>query len=158
LDFGLAKLTEQGSGIGDRGSGGATGALSMSPTITSPALLTGVGVLLGTAAYMSPEQAKGKPADKRSDIWAFGCVLYEMLTGKQAFAGDTVAEIVAAILKSEPEWRHLPAATPTKVRDLLRRCLQKDVTRRLRDAGDARIEILEVLAEPAHVEPISPSR
>ena len=110
------------------------------------------GVILGTAAYMSPEQARGKAVDKRTDIWAFGCVLYELLTGKQAFQGDTVTEILAAVLRGEPDWPALPAATPTKVRDLLRRCLQKDKTLRLRDAGDACIEIQEALAAPS-VEP-----
>src|SRR5437660_1205100 len=104
LDFGLAKLAER--------SGAPTSDLSLSPTITSPAMMTGVGMLLGTAAYMSPEQAKGRPADKRSDIWAFGCVLYEMLTGKRAFGGDDVSDTIAAVLRAEPDWSALPAATP----------------------------------------------
>ncbi len=117
-----------------------------SPTLSRAA--TAQGVILGTAAYMSPEQARGKVVDKRTDIWAFGCVLYELLSGKQAFQGDTVTEILAAVLRGEPDWPALPAATPTKVRDLLRRCLQKDKTLRLRDAGDARIEIQEALAAP----------
>jgi serine/threonine-protein kinase len=106
------------------------------------------GVILGTAAYMSPEQARGKAVDKRTDIWAFGCVLYELLTGKQAFNGDDITDILAAVVRAEPDWQALPAAAPAKIRDLLRRCLQKDKTQRLRDAGDARIEIQEVLAAP----------
>src|SRR5262249_4270651 len=106
LDFGLAKLNEP-TGSNDPN----VTALSMSPTITSPALMTGVGVLLGTAAYMSPEQAKGRPADKRSDIWAFGCVMYEMLTGKRAFEGEDVGDTLAGILRGEPHWNALPGHT-----------------------------------------------
>src|ERR1700756_4650130 len=98
---------------------------------------------------MSPEQARGKAVDKRTDNWAFGCVLYELLTGKQAFAGDDVTDILAAVVRAEPDWQALAAAAPAKIRDLLRRCLQKDKTQRLRDAGDARIEIQEALAAPA---------
>ena len=124
LDFGLAKTVEPAAAS----SPGA----SLSPTITSPAM-TGVGVLLGTAAYMSPEQAKGKPADKRSDIWAFGCVLYEMLTSKRAFSGEDSSDTLASVLKTEPEWRTLPADTPVSVRSLLRRCLQKDRRTRITD-------------------------
>src|ERR1700704_1435582 len=120
LDFGLAKLAETAA------TGSGSHALSLSPTITSPALMTGAGVLLGTAAYMAPEQAKGRPADKRSDIWAFGCVLYEMLTGKRAFPGDDMSEVFASILAREPDWRALPAAVPPAIRALLRRCLEKD--------------------------------
>jgi hypothetical protein len=120
--------------------------LTNSPTLSRAA--TAQGVILGTAAYMSPEQARGQTVDKRTDIWAFGCVLYELLTGKQAFHGDTVTEILAGVLKREPEWPALPAATPTKVRDLLRRCLQKEKTLRLREAGDASIEIQKTLAAP----------
>src|SRR5215472_8081505 len=104
LDFGLAKLADP------VGSGAA--ALSQSPTITTPAQMTGVGTLLGTAAYMSPEQGKGRPADKRSDVWAFGCVLYEMLTGKRAFEGEDVSDTLAAVLRAEPDWSALPADTP----------------------------------------------
>jgi Tol biopolymer transport system component len=138
LDFGLAKLAEPGFGTRDSG---VEGAMSLSPTITSPAMMTGVGVLLGTAAYMSPEQAKGRPADKRSDIWAFGCVLYEMLTGKRPFHGADVAETVAALIRAEPDWTALPPATAPALHRLLRRCLQKDSRRRLRDVGDARLEL-----------------
>ena len=137
LDFGLAKLIDAGSGIGDRGSD----AMTASPTITSPALLTGVGVLLGTAAYMSPEQAKGREADKRSDIWAFGCVLYEMLTGRRAFGGEDVADTLAFVLSREPDWTALPATTPAPIRKLLRRCLEKDRRRRLADIADARLDL-----------------
>src|SRR5262245_6166182 len=110
LDFGLAKLIETGSGTRDPGSDGARHAASLSPTITSPALVTGAGVLLGTATYMSPEQAKGKPADKRSDIWAFGCVLYEMLTGTRAFDGEDVSDTLALVLRGEANWESLPKA------------------------------------------------
>ena len=140
LDFGLAKLAEPGFGIPDSG---FEGTRSMSPTITSPSLMTGVGVLLGTAAYMSPEQAKGRPADKRSDIWAFGCVLYEMLTGKRAFGGDDVTETIASVVKDAPNWTALPIQTSSNVRRVLHRSLDKDVRRRLRDIGDARIDLEE---------------
>jgi hypothetical protein len=137
LDFGLAKAFAGGESGSDP---------SNSPTLSAAGTMQ--GVILGTAAYMSPEQARGKAVDKRTDIWAFGCVLYELLTAQQAFHGDTVTEILAAVLRGEPEWAALPAATPTKVRDLLRRCLQKDKTQRHGDAGDARIEIQEALAAP----------
>jgi eukaryotic-like serine/threonine-protein kinase len=142
LDFGLAKLTDPND-PNDPTDPTVANRFSISPTITSPALMTGVGVLLGTAAYMSPEQAKGRPADKRSDIWAFGCVLYEMLTGQRAFPGDDVSETLAGVIKSEPDWDAVPNNTPASIRRLLRRCLQKDPRRRLRDAGDARIELEE---------------
>ena len=140
LDFGLAKALEPASA-------GSTDATA-SPTITSPAMMTGVGVILGTAAYMSPEQAKGRAADKRSDVWAFGCVLYEMLTGARAFAGDDVSDTLAAVLRGEPDWRVLPSETPASIRRLLRRCLEKDRKRRLSDAADARLEIEEALTTP----------
>jgi len=130
LDFGLAKaLHDQVSEVD----------ISKSPTITAD--MTEPGVILGTAAYMSPEQATGRPVDKRADIWAFGCILFECLAGKRAFAGDTVTESLAAILRGEPDWDSLPADTPGNVRTVLRRCLQKDSRERLRDIGDARIEI-----------------
>ena len=141
LDFGLAKAF-----AGD----GANEDPSNSPTLSMAATMH--GVILGTAAYMSPEQARGKAVDKRTDIWAFGCVLYEELTGRQAFQGETVTDILAKVLQGEPDWELLPRATPLQIRDLLRRCLQKDKTLRLRDAGDARIEIQEALsAQPESV-------
>ena len=131
LDFGLAKALESPAVIADA---------MASPTITSPAA-TRAGVILGTAAYMSPEQAKGRTADTQSDVWAFGCVLYEMLTGRAAFAGETVSEVLGEILKSEPDWRRLPPDTPDGIRRLLRRCLQKDPAQRLHHIADARLEI-----------------
>jgi Tol biopolymer transport system component len=142
LDFGLAKLADA--------AGSATAnptAMSMSPTITSP-VVTGVGVLLGTAAYMSPEQAKGRPADKRSDIWAFGCVLFEMLTGNRAFNGEDIGDTLAAVLKTEPEWSLLPDGTPPSIRVLLRRTLSKDRRQRLGDAGVVRLDIDDAQASP----------
>jgi Tol biopolymer transport system component len=141
LDFGLAKAFAGDSGLD----------LSNAPTLT--AMGTEEGRILGTPAYMSPEQARGKPVDKRTDIWAFGCVLYELLTGKVAFRGETVSDTLAAVLEREPDWRVLPPATPDKIRELLRRCLQKDCQDRLRDIGDARIEIKEVSAAPAVAKP-----
>jgi eukaryotic-like serine/threonine-protein kinase len=150
LDFGLAKdVAMDRSDVRD--------ALN-SPTLTvaSPAD-TRAGVILGTAAYMSPEQARGKPVDKRTDIWAFGCILFECLTGKMAFGGETVTDTLAAVVKAEPEWRALPAAASHRVRDLLRRCLQKDPRLRLRDIGDARILITEALSgDPAAAVSSSP--
>jgi eukaryotic-like serine/threonine-protein kinase len=141
LDFGLAKAMEEDSMSVD---------ISTSPTLSR--LATMQGVLLGTAAYMSPEQAKGKTVDRRTDIWAFGCVLYEMLTGKMAFSGEAVTGTLAAVIRGEPDWSQLPTATPMRVRVLLQRCLQKDPKQRLRDIGDARISLDEVLygaADPA---------
>src|SRR5262245_38047229 len=137
LDFGLAK-----SGAEERV--GSHANLSESPTMTYGA--TQAGVILGTAAYMSPEQARGKGVDRRADIWAFGCLLYELLSGRQAFEGETVSDMLAAILKTEPDWTALPSMSPPRVSALIRRCLRKDPTTRLRDIGDARIEIDEVLA------------
>jgi len=133
LDFGLAKAFV-GNGITD---------LSRAPTLTE--LDTVEGAFLGTPAYMSPEQVRGKLVDKRTDIWAFGCVLYELLTGRRAFPGETLADTIAAVLEREPEWQALPSSTSGRVRDLLHRCLQKDPQRRLRDLGDARIEIEDEL-------------
>src|SRR5262245_39738674 len=141
LDFGLAKLTES--------SGSSTSDASLSPTITSPALMTGMGMLLGTAAYMSPEQAKGKRADNRSDIWAFGCVLFEMLTGNRPFKGEDVGDTLAAVLKTEPEWSLLPVGTPPSIRVLLRRSLNKDRRQRLGEAGVVRLDIDDALAPPS---------
>jgi eukaryotic-like serine/threonine-protein kinase len=140
LDFGLAKAME------------STGAMppnvSQSPTITTPAM-TQAGMILGTAAYMSPEQAAGKTVDKRSDLWAFGVVVLEMLTGRPVFTGDTVLQVLASVLKSDPDWTTLPATTPAALRRLLRRCLEKDRKRRLDSAADARLEIEEALTAPA---------
>ena len=136
LDFGLAKLSEPGSGIRDPGSLGAMNALSVSPTITSPAA-TGLGVILGTAAYMAPEQAKGRPADKRSDVWAFGGVLFEMLTGRRAFEAEDVSDTLALVLKGEPDWKALPADVPPSIRALIRGCLTRDRSSRLADISGA---------------------
>src|SRR5262245_56959378 len=110
---------------------------------------TNAGLILGTAAYMSPEQARGRAVDKRTDIWALGCVLYEMLTGKAAFRGDDVTEILASVVKSEPDWSLLPAATSAPIRTLLRRCLEKERKRRLESAADANLEIQDALSAPA---------
>lgn len=115
-------------------------------------------MILGTAAYMSPEQARGKPLDERTDIWSFGCVLYEALVGQPAFLGNTVSDILAGILTREPEWKHLPEETPANVRTLLRRCLRKEPHRRLRDIGDARIELEEALAGPVELEALPGAR
>ena len=147
LDFGLAKMAErEASGVG----------LSASPTFNVHA--TQAGVILGTAAYMSPEQARGKPVDRRADIWAFGCVLYEMLTGRKTFeGGDTVSDAVAAILKTEPDWKALPADTPPHIRRLVRLCLLKDPQKRLPHIGLARLEIDEgYIDEPAVAPSIVP--
>ncbi len=141
LDFGLAKAFEAAD------SGEKPGVdLSKSPTLTIDS--SEPGIILGTAPYMSPEQARGKPLDKRTDIWSFGCVLYEILTGKRAFEGETVTDIVAAIIKGEPDWKTLPEEIPWSIRALLRRCLQKDPHRRLHDIADARIEIEEAINKP----------
>ncbi|HEV2386423.1 MAG TPA: protein kinase [Candidatus Acidoferrales bacterium] len=138
LDFGLAKALEGES---------AAGEISTSPTISR--LATQAGIILGTAAYMSPEQAKGKPVDRRADIWAFGCVLYEMLTGKPAFGGETVTDILAAVVRAEPDWAALPAETPAAIRNLLQRCLRKDAKQRLQSIGDSRIALEEILSGAA---------
>ena len=115
----------------------------------SPTLVASLpGTILGTAAYMSPEQAKGKPADGVADVWAFGCVLYEMLAGRPPFEGDTLAEILGEVLKSEPAWNRLPPDTPLVVRSLLRRCLQKDRKHRVQHIGDARVELEEAIRDP----------
>jgi serine/threonine-protein kinase len=132
LDFGLAKAFEP-----DPASSNTSPA--MSPTLTSAG--TVAGMILGTAAYMAPEQARGHAVDKRADIWAFGCVLYEMLTGKMAFPGETISDTLAAVLKLDPDWEALPDDTPALTRRLLIRCLEKDVRKRLRDVGEARIRI-----------------
>ena len=147
LDFGLAKMFDAGE------SSGAAG-LTLSPTLSVQG--TFAGTILGTAAYMSPEQARGRPVDKRTDIWAFGCVLYEMLTGRPTFeTGETISDAVAAILTHEPDWTKLPPATPIAIRTVLRHCLEKDRKRRLADIADARLEIDEARNEAAPV--VSPS-
>jgi serine/threonine protein kinase len=134
LDFGLAKaVAGDGSGVD----------LSQAPTVTGTG--TRAGVVLGTPAYMSPEQARGKPVDKRTDIWAFGCVLFELVCGRAAFAGETTNDVVAKILERDPDWRALPETTPAGVRHLLQRCLEKDVNRRLHDIGDARVDLDDAL-------------
>jgi serine/threonine-protein kinase len=148
LDFGLAKAMDPLS------SSSAAAALANSPTITSPAVMTAAGIILGTAAYMSPEQARGKVVDKRTDLWAFGCVLYEMLTGVRPFGGDDVTDTIAAVVRADPDWSKLRADTPAAIRRLLRRCLEKDRMRRLPDAADARLEIDEALIAPADGAPV----
>ena len=142
LDFGLAKLLAPPA-PDDRV---RQPDLTASPTITSPGMMTGAGVVLGTAPYMSPEQAKGQAVDKRSDIWAFGCVLFEMLTGRRAFGGDDASDTLASVLKADPVWRLLPADTPPAIRKLLRRCLAKERRDRLADVSDARLEISQALS------------
>ncbi|MEO8678464.1 MAG: protein kinase [Vicinamibacterales bacterium] len=138
LDFGLAKALDPAA---------ASSAEAMnSPTLSLHA--TQAGMILGTAAYMSPEQARGKAVDRRADIWAFGVVLFEMITGHRAFAGAETSDVLAAVLRAEPEWTRLPVDTPAPIRTMLRRCLQKDAKKRLADAADARLEIDEVLAPP----------
>ncbi|MHC4804844.1 MAG: serine/threonine-protein kinase, partial [Planctomycetota bacterium] len=127
LDFGLAKA------VGGEG-------LDQQSTVTEP------GRVVGTPAYMSPEQARGKLADKRSDIWSFGCVLYEMLTGKVPFKGETISDTLANILQTDANWQVLPESTPANIRSLLRHCLKKDPHRRLQHIGDADIEISETLS------------
>jgi serine/threonine protein kinase/Tol biopolymer transport system component len=131
LDFGLAKAIERSD----------SNEAAHEATITTPAMVTGVGMILGTAAYMSPEQARGKAVDSRADIWAFGVVLFEMLTGRRLFDGETTSDVLAGVLKEEPTWSALPPATPESLRRLLARCLEKDPKRRLRDIGDARLEL-----------------
>jgi serine/threonine-protein kinase len=146
LDFGLAKALDQGSGIGDRGSGN----LANSPTITTPAM-TQMGMILGTAAYMAPEQARGKVVDRRADIWAFGALLFEMLTGRRAFEGDDLSITLATVMMKEPDWTALPAGTPPGIQRLLRRCLVKDPRQRIRDMGDVRLALDEALDEESGV-------
>jgi hypothetical protein len=151
LDFGLAKALEPTADLG--------GHPTSSPTMTSPAM-TERGVILGTALYMSPEQSKGRPVDRRSDVWAFGAVLFEMLSGQRAFKGDDRAETLAAVLRADPPWTSLPPETPPSIHRLLRRCLQKDPKLRLQHVGDARLELVDVEKGEADgpVIPAVPSR
>ena len=139
LDFGLAKAM-------DSAASNAWSAVDLSHSPTMAVGATHSGVILGTAAYMSPEQARGKDVDKRTDIWAFGCVLYEMLTGRVAFPGETLSDMIVAILDRAPDWSALPAGMPATLSRLLRRCLEKDARRRLRDIGDARFDLEEISA------------
>ena len=147
LDFGLAKGVSPSSGSAPAYSP------AHSPTITSPAAMTQMGVILGTAAYMAPEQAKGKPVDRGADMWALGAVVYEMLTGKAAFDGETVTDVLAAIVTRDADWSLLPPDTPPSMQRLLRRCLERDRRKRLADAGEARFQIEEALADPSPASP-----
>ena len=149
LDFGLAKMTASPV------AGSASAA--MSPTLTSPAM-SQLGTILGTAAYMSPEQARGKIVDKRTDIWAFGCVLFEMLSGRRPFDGEDVTEIMASVVKTEPAWALLPSSVPQPLVRLLKRCLEKNPRLRLRDIGDARFDLVADAAEPAPMSTAPPPR
>jgi len=154
LDFGLAAVTP-----GSTPASGS-GAPSHDNLSHSPTMLASVpGMILGTAAYMAPEQARGKVVDRRADIWAFGCVLYEMLAGKRAFQGEEVTDTLAFIITKEPDWQALPGTTPSAIRRLLRRCLRKNPVERLHDIADARIEIDEAMAEPEIASsPVAPAR
>jgi len=149
LDFGLAKALDPAAVAS--GSPSASPTLMNSPTLTAAG--TQLGVILGTAAYMAPEQARGRVVDRRADVWAFGALVYEMLTGRRAFPGDDVSDVLATVLKTEPDWSALPADTPPSVRRLLRRCLEKDPRRRLSAIGDARLELDDT--EPAATGPAS---
>ena len=151
LDFGLAKLSlEAGAASGSGGAAGIEG-LTQSPTLTLAA--TQAGIILGTAGYMSPEQAKGRAADKRSDVWSFGCVLYEMLSGRRAFDGEDVSDMLASVLKSEPDWSALPADVPAAIRTLLQRCLVKDRRSRVADISVAQFVLAEASALGVHGPP-----
>jgi serine/threonine-protein kinase len=140
LDFGLAKIEASASSLGDSAEG---------PTRTLGASPTEAGVILGTAAYMSPEQARGRPVDRRSDVWSFGCLLFECLSGRPAFAGETVSDLVARILEREPDWSALPPATPARLREIVRRCMRKPADERPRDIRDVRLELAELASGPA---------
>jgi serine/threonine-protein kinase len=153
LDFGLAKLLDPA-----RAQSASDANAVATPTVTSPPMLTSAGVVLGTAAYMAPEQARGLAADRRADIWAFGCVLYEMLTATRPFGGETLTDIMAAVIHTEPDWSRLPGSTPQPIRLLLRRCLRKDPRRRLQAIGEARVTIEDILsgAVPGDAVPARP--
>jgi hypothetical protein len=148
LDFGLARAIEADSGIEPTDT---EQVLTQSPTVSQP--MTNAGTLLGTAAYMSPEQARGEAADERADIWSFGCLLFEMLTGHLLFAGPTMSDILAAILRQEPDWDSLPSSCPPALRRLLSRCLAKEKSQRLRHIADARLELLDASRRPAEAAP-----
>src|SRR5262245_55824667 len=147
LDFGLAKALDPVAGSGD---------LANSPTLTFAA--TQAGIILGTAAYMSPEQIRGKGVDKRADIWAFGAVVYEMLTGRRAFQGEDISLTLAEVMKSEPDWTLLPADVPVAIRSVLKRCLQKDPRQRLHDVADVRLLMDEVAVDRAEAVAVAPQR
>ena len=149
LDFGLARALDPLVA--------ANPSATASPTLTSPGLRTGVGVIVGTPAYMSPEQARGQAIDKRTDIWAFGCVLYELVTGRVVFPGATSSDTIAAVLERAPDWTALPPATPPQVRHVLARCLEKDPRQRWRDIGDVRIELENTEARGSQTAP-SPTK
>ena len=148
LDFGLAKA------LAPEGTSSSHVDITNSPTLTSPAA-TAMGVILGTAAYMSPEQAKGRPVDRRADIWAFGSVLFEMLAGRRAFDGEDASEVLAAVIKAEPSWEAIPENVPPALRRLVRRCLEKDPRRRLRDIAEGMLQLDEALAIPAAPVPVA---
>ncbi|MHC5211673.1 MAG: protein kinase domain-containing protein [Planctomycetota bacterium] len=145
LDFGLAKASNKDMESGET-----------LPLESDSLTLTEEGKVLGTPTYMSPEQARGKRTDRRTDIWAFGCVMFELLAGQRTFGGETITDVLGAIVHKEPEWELLPPRTPTRVRELLRRCLSKDPRGRLRDIGDARVELEEILADPTATMAIAP--
>jgi eukaryotic-like serine/threonine-protein kinase len=136
LDFGLAKAIWRHEGTAN-----------LAQLARGTALESVAGQVVGTPGYMSPEQARGERVDKRADIWAFGCLLYELLTGKRAFPGETIQDTIAAVLEREPDWRALPAKTPSGIRDLLRKCLQKDAGRRLNNIADAHSAIAKALRD-----------
>ena len=158
LDFGLAKALERNEG---QASSASRPDVTASPTLLSPATMTSAGLILGTAAYMAPEQARGKTVDRRADIWAFGCVLYEMLTGRRAFEGDEITDTLAGILRGEPAWEVLPPSMPRSIQRLVQRCLQKDPRQRLQAIGEARIAISEAISgrsdEPIPASPVGVS-
>src|SRR5262245_8957858 len=150
LDFGLAKaLASTSSDVSTEA--------SHSPTLISPAA-TRMGVIMGTAAYMSPEQARGKTVDKRADVWAFGCVLYEMRVGARPFAGDDVSQTIARVIEREPDWDALSRVAPSSIVRIVRRCLQKDVTQRCRDIGDVRLELLDAVTQPERRDAVESGR
>jgi eukaryotic-like serine/threonine-protein kinase len=156
LDFGLAKALDAGAGSKEQD---PARAVTASPTITSPAM-TRIGMIMGTASYMSPEQARGRTVDRGADVWAWGCVLFEMLAGRRAFDGADTTDVIAAVVRGEPEWSRLPPDTPGSVRRLLRRCLEKDPRQRIADLRDARFALEDLATEPAapSATPARPSR